>query len=145
VNNILLPYRWKLLGISLTVIGMVLAIVFFSLDFRLKIPVFAVYSSFLEAKMFVTFQTNFADEIIMILLLCGLGLIIFSKEKTEYEGYDLIRLKALAKAVLVNICFLLFAVLFIYGSGFIAILVINIFSLSLLYLLFFYKAKITNK
>ncbi|PKO95025.1 MAG: hypothetical protein CVU14_12965, partial [Bacteroidetes bacterium HGW-Bacteroidetes-9] len=108
---------------------MVLAIVFFSLDFRLKIPVFAVYSSFLEAKMFVTFQTNFADEIIMILLLCGLGLIIFSKEKTEYEGYDLIRLKALAKAVLVNICFLLFAVLFIYGSGFIAILVINIFSL----------------
>jgi hypothetical protein len=145
VNNILLPYRWKLLGISLTVIGMVLAIVFFSLDFRLKIPVFAVYSSFLEAKMFVTFQTNFADEIIMILLLCGLGLIIFSKEKTEYEGYDLIRLKALAKAVLVNICFLLFAVLFIYGSGFIAILVINIFSLFLLYLLFFYKAKITNK
>lgn len=145
MNNILLPYRWKLLGISLTVIGMVLAIVFFSLDFRLKIPVFAVYSSFLEAKMFVTFQTNFADEIIMILLLCGLGLIIFSKEKTEYEGYDLIRLKALAKAVLVNICFLLFAVLFIYGSGFIAILVINIFSLSLLYLLFFYKAKITNK
>lgn len=145
MNNILLPYRWKLLGISLTVIGMVLAIVFFSLDFRLKIPVFAVYSSFLEAKMFVTFQTNFADEIIMILLLCGLGLIIFSKEKTEYEGYDLIRLKALAKAVLVNICFLLFAVLFIYGSGFIAILVINIFSLFLLYLLFFYKAKITNK
>lgn len=145
MNNILLPYRWKLLGISLTVIGMVLAIVFFSLDFRLKIPVFAVYSSFLEAKMFVTFQTNFADEIIMILLLCGLGLIIFSKEKTEYEGYDLIRLKALAKAVLVNICFLLFSVLFIYGSGFIAILVINIFSLSLLYLLFFYKAKITNK
>lgn len=145
MNIPLIPYRWKLLGISLTVLGMVLAIVFFWLDFRLKIPVFAVFSSFLETKMFVTFRTNFTDELIMILLLCGFGLIIFSKEKTEQKGFDLLRLNAFAKAIFFNLCFLLFSVLFIYGSGFIAILIINIFLLFALYLLFFYTSKIAKK
>ncbi|MHC1777643.1 MAG: hypothetical protein AB9834_19750 [Lentimicrobium sp.] len=138
MNNLLLSYRWKPAGIFLVSMGIVLAIVFFWFDFRFKIPVFAVYSVFLETKMFVSFQTNFADELIMLLLISGLGLLIFSKEKTEDEGLDQLRLIAFAKALIANIVLLLFSVLFIYGSGFIAMLVINIASFFIFYLFFFY-------
>lgn len=138
MNNLLLSNRWKPAGIFLVSMGVVLTIIFFWFDFRFKIPVFAVYSVFLETKMFVSFQTNFADELIMLLLISGLGLLIFSKEKTEDESLDQLRLIAFAKALIANIVLLLFSVLFIYGSGFIAMLVINIPSFFVFYLFFFY-------
>jgi hypothetical protein len=101
-------------------------------------PVFAVYSSFLETKTFETFRTNVADEITLILILAGLSLIVFSKEKHEAEGMDALRLKALFMALILNNLFLLFSILFIFGTGFIAMLVLNIFSFVILYLVFFY-------
>lgn len=138
MNNLLLPYRWKLAGIFLVSIGVVLAIIFFWFDFRFKIPVFAVYSVYLKTKMFVTFQTNFADELILLLLISGLGLLIFSRERNEFEGIDLIRFRAFAKALIANFALLLFSVLFIYGSAFLAMLVVNILSFFVFYLCFFY-------
>jgi len=91
--------------------------------------------------MFVTFRTNFADDLILLLLIVGFGLIVLSKEKFEFENLDSARAKALVKAIISNNIFLLFFILFVYGSGFIAILVLNLFSLSLFYLIFFYFLK----
>lgn len=145
MNHLLLSYRWKLAGVFLVTIGVVLAIIFFWFDFRFKIPVFAVYSVFLETKMFVSFQTNFADELIMLLLISGLALLIFSKEKTEDEGLDQLRLNAFAKALIANIAILLFSVLFIYGSGFIAMMVINLLSFFVFHLIFFYAGFATRR
>lgn len=141
MKNLLLPYYWKLIGVFLGLLGIVSAILYTWFDFRFSIPVFAVYSAFFETKLFTTFRTNFADELTLILLICSMGLIVFSKEKNETEGLDLIRLKALARAVIANFIFLLLSVLFIYGSGFIVILVVNIFSLTMFYLIFFYMLK----
>jgi len=141
MKNLLLPYFWKFVGWLLTLIGSALAILYLLFDFKFKMPVFAIYSSFLETKMFVSFRTNFADELILLLLIIGLGLIVFSKEKIESENLEPLRTKAFATATISNNIFLLFSVLFIYGSGFIAILVLNLFSLSLFYLLFFYLLK----
>lgn len=145
MNNLLLSFRWKLVGILLAILGIVLSIAYFWFDFRFKIPVFAVYSAFLETKMLVVFRTNFADELIMLLLISGPGLIIFSKEKNEVEGLDQFRLIAFAKALIANIVLLLFSVLFIYGSGFMAILVINILSFFVFYLFFFYAKILTGR
>lgn len=108
-------------------------------------PVFAIYSSFLRTKTFESFRTNFADELILLLLIAGIGLIVFSKEKIEYDTLDTARNKALARAVILNNIFLLFSILFVYGSGFIAILVLNLFSISLFYLFFFYLLKRKEK
>ena len=141
MKDLLLPYYWKLIGVFLGLLGIVSAILYTWFDFRFSIPVFAVYSAFFETKLFTTFRTNFADELTLILLICSMGLIVFSKEKNETEGLDLIRLKALARAVIANFIFLLLSVLFIYGSGFIVILVVNIFSLTMFYLIFFYMLK----
>ena len=141
MKKFLLPYPWKLAGWFLTLSGSVLGVLYNWFDFRFSMPVFAIYSSFLKTKMFETFKTNFADELILLLLITGLGLMVFSKEKIEFENLDSARIKAMVKDIISNNIFLLFSILFVYGSGFIAILVLNLFSLSLFYLLFFYLLK----
>jgi hypothetical protein len=145
MKNLLLPYRWKLAGWILTFSGSVLGVLYNWFDFRFSMPVFAIYSSFLRTKTFESFRTNFADELILLLLIAGIGLIVFSKEKIEYDTLDTARNKALARAVILNNIFLLFSILFVYGSGFIAILVLNLFSISLFYLFFFYLLKRKEK
>jgi len=137
----LLSYRWKWVGIFLSLAGIILAVMYFFFDFSFTLPVFAVFSSFIETKIFATFTTNFADELILILLITGVGLIVFSKEKHETEMLDKLRLSAIFKSILANTIFLLFSVLFIYGTGFMAIMIFNLISGSVFYLIFFYMAK----
>ena len=79
------------------------------------------------------------------MLISGLALIVFTKEKNETEGLDSIRFRAFFRALTANTIFLLLSVIFVYGSGFIAILVVNIFSLFIFYLLFFYLRKREKK
>lgn len=144
MNSLLLPYRWKWVGLILTLAGIVLSVFFFWFDFRFKMPVFALYSAFIETKIFTVIRTNFADELVLLTLLSGLSLIAFSREKNEPEGLDLIRLKAMFRAIMANTAILLISVLFIYGSGFMAVLVINMLSLFVFYLIFFYSEKLTK-
>lgn len=138
MKDSLLSYPWKFAGIFLCLCGIVLAVFYLWFDFRFTLPVFAVYSSFFETKMFATFRTNFADELTLLLLISGMSLIVFSKEKNETENIDALRLKALTIAVIANNILLLFSVLFIYGTGFLSVLVFNLISFSIFYLLFFY-------
>jgi hypothetical protein len=145
MKNLLLPYPWKLAGLFLTLTGSALGILYNWFDFRFSMPVFAVYSSFLQTKIFATFTTNFADELILLLLITGFGLIVFSKEKIESENLDSLRERALGKALISNNILMLFCILFVYGSGFIAVLILNLFSFSLFYLFFFYLMKRKEK
>lgn len=137
----LLPYSLKIAGMVLAFAGTISAIIYIFFDYKLKLSVFAVYSSFLATKYFTSFKTNFLDELTMLLLISGLALIVFSKERNETEGLDLLRLRAFFRALIANTVFLLLSVIFVYGSGFIAILVVNIFSFFIFYLLFFYLRK----
>jgi hypothetical protein len=138
MNKLLLPNPWKTGGYLLTGCGSALAILYFFFDFKFKMDVFAIYSSFLETKMFAIIRTNVADELILLLLLAGMGLIIFSKEKIETPHIDAIRTFSLVRALLFNIIFLFLTILFVYGSGFITVLVINLLIFPLLYLFFFH-------
>jgi hypothetical protein len=141
MKNLLLPYYFKIFGIVLLLAGIAMAIFYIWFDFRFTIPVFAVYSVFFETKIFEVFRTNFADELTLLVLICGLGLIVFSKQKNEWAGLDFIRVKALSLAVIANTVFLLLSVIFVYGSGFMGILVINVISLFVFYLIIFLLIK----
>lgn len=121
--------------------GTISAIIYIFFDYKLKISVFAIYSSFLATEYFTSFKTNFLDELTLLLLISGLALIVFTKEKNETEGLDFYRLRAFFRALIANTIFLLLSIIFVYGSGFIAILVVNIFSIFIFYLLFFYLRK----
>jgi hypothetical protein len=141
----LLPYRLKIAGMVLAFAGAISAIIYLFFDYKFKIPVFAVYSSFLATKYFTSFKTNFLDELTLLLLISGLALIVFTKERNETEGLDSFRFRAIFRALIANTVFLLLSVMFVYGSGFFAILVVNIFSLFIFYLLFFYFGKREKK
>lgn len=141
MNHFLLPYKCKWIGVVLIFMGLVELVFYLWFDFRITIPVFAVFSSFLETKMFTSFRTNIADELIMLTLLAGFFMAAFSREKTESEILDKLRAKAFSKAVLTNVIVLIFSILFIYGNGFFAILLLNLFSIFIFYLIFFFLIK----
>ena len=138
MKNFLLPHYYKIIGFVLALIGIVFAVFYLKLDFSFKIPVFAIISVYLETKYFAVFQNNFVDEITLLLLIIGFGLIVFSKEKNEKESFTALREKALVKATLLNAFFLIFSLFFVYGGVFMGIMVFNLFSVFIFYLLFFY-------
>ncbi len=125
----------------MAIAGMACTALYSFFDFRFKIPVFAVVSIFMESKFFTVFQTNFSEEVILFLLITGFNLIIFSKEKNESESLDTIRLRAFAGAMITNAAIQLLAVLFVYGAGFAAVMVFNLLSVNILYLIFFYRMR----
>lgn len=137
----LLPYKYKVPGIILAAAGIILATLYYGFNIRFELPVFAVFSSYMKTNYFTTFKTNFTDETIMLLLLLGLSLWVFSKEKLESQSLWVLRVKALKRTVLTDIGILLFSMLFIYGSGFVAIVLLNMFLPFVLYLLHFYYLK----
>ena len=141
MKNLLLPYHFKLMGIFLVITGIVLAVFYIWFDFNFTFPVFAVISVFLETKIFAVFRTNVADELTLLLLVTGFSLMVFSKEKHESEILNALRLRSLMKAILVNTVFLLFSIIFVFGGGFVAVLIFNLVSLQLFYLVFFYFAR----
>jgi hypothetical protein len=141
MKDYLLPFRFKWIGAALVILGGSGLIWFLLFDFILVLPVFAVVSSIMETKVFAVVRTNIADELIMGLLLSGFFLMSFSREKTEYENLDAVRMKALLKAVWVNVALLLFSILFFFGKGFLVVLLLNLFSLFVLYLVFFFFEK----
>jgi len=141
MKDFLLPYTWKYPGLVFILMGLVLSILYIWYDFRFTLPVFAVFSSFVETKMFATFNTNFADELIMLLFVIGFSLVALSRENNESDKLDFIRAKALVKALISNTLLLVLSVLFVYGSGFIAILVLNLFSFLFFYVCIFYYLK----
>jgi hypothetical protein len=143
--NTLLKYQFKWLGISLILLGIVLTVAYFSFNFRFLFPVFAVYSEFMEIKTFTTFTTNFADELILIVFLSGFFLLIFSAEKNENTQIQKIRAKAMKNSLLFYFGWLFFSVLFVFGNGFISILILNLILPFVIYLCFFYALKFRIK
>ncbi len=143
----MLSSKYKTPGYILILLGTALSVFYFVFKLRFELPVFAFVSSFMETRFLSFFKTNFADELILLLLLIGFTLIVFSKEKKELDCFNKLRVDALIKAILTDIIILIFAVLFIYGSGFIAIIILNIFLPFILYLIFFnlLKHKTTGK
>ncbi len=136
-----LRFYWKWVGVLITFFAIILNVIFFWTDLRWTIPVFAISSYFMEHKMFTAFPTNVTDEIILLFYLLGLGLIVFSKEKNETVEIENLKYKSLSKAVFYNTLFLIVSVLFVYGGSYIGILVLNLFSIFIIYLVIFYLGK----
>ncbi len=137
MKNLLLPHYCKMIGASLIMIGLVFAILYLKFDFNYTSPVFALISIFLENKFFVITKTNIVDELTLIFFVVGFAMLVFSKEKIESDSIQKMREKAIMKATAMNCIFLLFSILFIYGGGFIGVLIFNSISVFIFYLILF--------
>jgi hypothetical protein len=104
-----------------------------------KAPVLAIYeNNFMGGKgFFHIIQNEIFDELIGVLALIGLIFIGFSKEKQEDEFVQKIRLNSLKWAVFVNYGLLLFAMLFVYGMVFLDIMLYNMFTVLIIYIIRF--------
>jgi hypothetical protein len=138
---VFLPCIIKRAGWLLVVLATVMLAAYFLMDFRFQMPVFALFSAFFETKFLVTFRTNFADELIMISYLAGFFMVVFSRERTESEDLDRMRARAMFLAIQYNFIFLAFSVLFVFGTGFIGALLLNMVTPLIIYLVVFSRLR----
>lgn len=152
-TNYLLPYRFKKIGWFLFIPGVILGIVYLLFNYidnqlvLLNVPVLAIADESLlgETSFFSIIENNIFDEIIGLLLIFGSLFIAFSKEESEDEFISKIRLESLVWATYINYMILLLAIVFVYGFVFFWVLVFNMFTVLIFFLVRFnwvlYKTK----
>jgi len=147
-TKFLLPYRLKLVGWVLFLMGLFL--LGFALitgtedpDF-LNTEVFALAATRIHifgedtSTNFKFIENNVFFEIIGLLLIIGGICIAFSKHKNEDEFISKLRLDSLLWATYINYGVLIFSILFIYWLSFFYVLVANMFTILLLFIIRFY-------
>jgi small-conductance mechanosensitive channel len=141
-NKLLLPNKYKLIGwfllIPATILGVILSFTGFE-AFPLKAKVFAIFNDeiFGESHLFSVIETNITNTIVGILFIAGALFVAFSKEKSEDEFIAKLRLSSLLWAVWVNYILLLLAVLFVYGTSFFTVMVYNMFTVLIIFIVRF--------
>lgn len=84
-----------------------------------------------------TTSLDFTDEIMCIALIAGLLFIGFSRERLEDEMINQLRLKALQASVYLNYALLILAIILIYGLDFYNVLMYNMFTVLLFFIVYF--------
>ena len=149
-TNYLFPNRFKKIGWLLFIPGIILGIGYLIFQSEISLfntKVFAIAEEviFSDTTFFSILENNVLDEITSILLIIGALLIAFSKEKSEDEFISKIRLESLVWATYINYAILILAILFVYNMTFLWVLVFNMFTLLVFFLIRFnwalYKSK----
>ncbi len=142
-SQMLFPYSWKKIGLGILIPSILLGL-FFQFGGNepefLTIQVPSLYSEELFAAKGVWFswvEDNIAWELIMVGIIVGGMIYVFSKEKVEDEFIAKIRLDSLLFATYVNYGLILFAILAIYGMPFLTVMAYNLFSLLIIFIIRF--------
>ncbi|MGK0390236.1 MAG: hypothetical protein ACI94Y_002987 [Maribacter sp.] len=144
-NRFLLNNRFQTPGLILFILGLILAVLSYSFQ---EIPffdvhVFAIWIQDLglgtsDSNHFLTIiENNIFNEITATFLIIGGIFFAFSKEKNEDEFINRLRLDALLIATYINYGLLLFATLFIYDMAFFHVLIYNMFTLLIIFIVRF--------
>jgi hypothetical protein len=144
-TRFLLPNKLKLWGWILLIPSAILGILIIFFEFEMKFlefKVFTIYSgSFApwgsNANIFGFDKVNLTSTIVGILFLLGSFMVAFAKEKYEDEFISKIRLESLLWATYINYAILLFCFLFFYGVGFMYVMIFNMFTILILFIIRF--------
>jgi len=142
LHQFLLPNKYKNLGwfllIPSTIVGIIL-ITNGTDNLPLNTKIFAIYSDeiFGKSEFFSVIKTNITGTLVGSLFIIGGLLIVFSKEKNEDEFIANLRQSSLLWAVLVNYILLLFSFVFIYGIAFMNIMLFNMFTVLIIFIVRF--------
>ncbi|MFD2562050.1 hypothetical protein [Aquimarina rubra] len=140
----LLSNKFKRPGWALLFTGIISGILLSFNDYEsnlIKTKVISLFhydSFFKENNGFLRIiENSILDEIIVILIIIGGLLVSFSKEKIEDEFISKTRLDSLGWAVVVNYSILLFATIFIYDIRYMHVLIYNMFTPLMIFILRF--------
>ena len=142
LQKLLLPHRYKKIGwcilIPAAILGIILALTDFEcLPFKTNVFAFFNHEIFGKTDYFSFIYTNVTNTIVGVLFIAGALLVGFSKEKTEDEFIGILRQSSLLWAVLVNYILLLIAFVFIYGTAFLTVMLYNMFTVLLIFIIRF--------
>jgi len=152
-TNYLLSNKFKIWGWLIFILGIILGLFFLfkGYDYEpLEIKVLSIFddSVYLKEKnssFFKIIKTGIANELSMIAVIIG-GLIIgFSKEKIEDEFIYKLRKDSVIWAILFNYLVLLLSIVFIYNFTFFHVLVLNIFTPLLFFIIRFNFLKLKSR
>jgi hypothetical protein len=139
--SLLLPNRYKLIGWLLFIPFLALGIIWRFWDVEFDFLTISFIESTFSGKNFnITDKSslNFTDEIALTGMITGLLFIAFAKEKREDEFISRTRLVSLQWAVLINYILLILASWFIHGLAFIDVLMYNMLTVLLLFIIRFH-------
>ena len=142
-NTLLLPNSYKTIGwfvlIPATILGILLTTTNFN-ELEINTKVFAIFNSeFLgKSQSFSFIHTNITSTLVGIMFIIGALIVSFSKEKLEDEFIADLRHSSLLWAVYVNYILLLLAFAFIYGGAFLNVMVYNMFTILIIFIIRFH-------
>lgn len=123
-----MPANFRYVGILFFILGFIFGVARFKYGFKpeiLDMKMFAFQSSYLQTKYLEFIGNNLGEELTSILLLTGLFLIAFSRERDESEEFNGFRLKAFFVSTYANFLFLIAAIFFTFGFSFVYMLMVN--------------------
>lgn len=141
-TKLLLPNKFKTPGwimlIPTTLFGLYIIFSDFEFDF-LNARVFAFFSDEIlgDSVTMGFIHTNLTYTITGIIFIISAFFVAFSREKTEDEFIARIRLESLLWATYINYGILLFCFLFFYDFGFFYVMIFNMFTVLVIFIIRF--------
>lgn len=139
-NTYLFSYIYKRLGMIVFLISFTMLVLSWLLDWQPEILNFTVFS-LIKDDFFKTpshyVSTNILDEILSIIVIISGLLWGFSKEKIEDEMISAVRKEAMIWALYVHYGLFILATILIYGFPFLNVLMLNIFTPIIVFLVIY--------
>ena len=142
-HELLFPNKYKGLGWVLLIPSLIFGMYLILTDYEasgLQVKMFSLFPTefFGEKKYFSFISVNITNTLTGVAFLIGCLLVGFSKEKYEDEFIAKIRLSSLLWAVLLNYILLLLAFIFVYGTSFLSVMIYNMYTVLLIFIIRFH-------
>ena len=135
-SSLLLPEKYKRIGLALFLPALVLGIMVQFFDFQFAF--LTLHQDRSDFTNILTEDINFTDEIALTGLILGMLFMAFARERNEDEYINRIRLESLQWAVIVNYVLLLVATWLVHGFGYLHVMIYNMLTILLIFLLRFH-------
>ena len=141
--NYLFPNKYKKIGWALLIPSVIFGLITLIFDFEpifldFKVPAILVDEILGKKVLFGFIENNILNEIVGIFIIVSSILVAFSEEVNEDEYISKIRLESLVWAVYINYGILLVAFLFIYDFSFFWVMMLNMFTILLFFIIRFH-------
>ena len=150
-TNYLLSNKYKTFGWFIFIIGIIGGIILYASEYEsdaLTIKVLSIYNEpFIgeDKGFFKLIENSIIDELIALAIIIGGLLVGFTKEKIEDEFIYKLRKDSLVWAIITNYIILIFAIIFVYDFTFFDVLVFNMFTPLLFFIIRFNFLKLKSR
>ena len=134
-TKLLLPNRYKSIGILLFIVSLILGIMVRFSDFEFELLTVVIKEKGINV---MNEKMNFTDEFALTGIIISLLFIAFAREKNEDEFITRTRLESWQWAVLINYILLLVATWAVHGFAFIDVMMYNMLTIPIIFIIRFH-------